>query len=318
MPSTPARSEPSALRISQRGIRGPARGVLVHGKEGGNADPFLEQLAQAVTGTLRRDHRHVDTSRRRDGAEVDVESVGKHQRLAGGQIRSDLLLVQTLLDVIRNQHHDHIGFSHRVGHGGDAQTVRLGLRAALASLVQPDDDVDAGIAKIEGMGMTLAAVTDDGHRLALERVESGVALVIDLRGHATSPVIVPAPRAALVARAHRPGFCTSPRSKSAVATALPTQFACGVVPFPATAISRSARALSFTPTVAEPRIMATGPVRTSSRMPKAFSMFSNPSMWVSGPVASISNVLGWHRRRAHRRSARSGESPTVSAISPPP
>jgi hypothetical protein len=72
--------------------------------------------------------------------------------------------------------------------------------------VQPDDDVDAGIAKIEGMGVTLTAVTDDGHRLALERVESCVALVIDLRGHATSPLFDPAPSAALVARAHRPRF----------------------------------------------------------------------------------------------------------------
>jgi hypothetical protein len=54
----------------------------MHSKQGGNTNPFLEQFAQAVTGTLRRDHRNVDTRRRSDGAEVNVESMGEHQRLA--------------------------------------------------------------------------------------------------------------------------------------------------------------------------------------------------------------------------------------------
>jgi hypothetical protein len=132
--------------------------------------------------------------------------MGEHQRFAGSKVRGNFFLVKTLLDVVGNQHHDHIGLSNRVSHGGDSQALCLSLRPALASLVQPDDDVDAGVAQIEGMSVTLTAIPDDRHRLALERVETGVALVIDLRGHATSPVIIPAPRAVSLARAHRPRF----------------------------------------------------------------------------------------------------------------
>ena len=58
---------------------------------------------------------------------------------------------------------------------GDApQPLGLRLRPALAPLVQADDDVDAGVAQVEGMGMPLAAVADDGHGLAGEAAKIGI------------------------------------------------------------------------------------------------------------------------------------------------
>src|SRR5215212_5900596 len=56
------------------------------------------------------------------------------------------------------------------------------------------------------MRVPLAAVSDDSDGLPQERLESGIALVINLRGHASSPMIVPAPRAAHFVRTHRPEF----------------------------------------------------------------------------------------------------------------
>ena len=181
--------------------------------------------------------------------------------------------------------------SHRVGHRRDAQSVGLGLRPALASLVQPDDDVDAGIAQIQGVGMTLAAVADDGHGLALERVESGIALVIDLRGHAASPVDRSSARAAIVPGPTARATVVT-RTKSAASRRSRFSSRATSCRSPATASSRSGASAVLHADRAEPRIIATGPVRTSSRMPKAFSMFSRPSIWSSGPVASISNVVG--------------------------
>ena len=48
----------------------------------------------------------------------------------------------------------------------------LGLGPALAAGVEPDDDIAAGIAQIQRVRVALAAVADDGDRLAFDRVEA--------------------------------------------------------------------------------------------------------------------------------------------------
>ena len=58
-----------------------------------HADAFGEQLAHAVAGRLGRDHGDVDVRRRRDLAEVDVEAVGEHQRLAGASCAGAMSLL---------------------------------------------------------------------------------------------------------------------------------------------------------------------------------------------------------------------------------
>jgi hypothetical protein len=46
--------------------------------------------------------------------------------------------------------------------------VALGLGDAARAGTQPDDDVDTGVLEIEGVGVTLRAVPDDGDGLAVE------------------------------------------------------------------------------------------------------------------------------------------------------
>jgi len=46
---------------------------------------------------------------RGDLAEMDIEAMGKHKRLAGLHVGCDLGLVQVGLDVVRHEHHDEIG-----------------------------------------------------------------------------------------------------------------------------------------------------------------------------------------------------------------
>ena len=54
------------------------------------------------------------------------------------------------------------------------------LAAEGGALAQRDGDVlHAGIAQVQRVGMALAAVADDGHLLALDQIDVGVAIVID-------------------------------------------------------------------------------------------------------------------------------------------
>ena len=69
-----------------------------------------------------------------DLPEVNVEAVGEHQRLARGQVRRDLALVQIALDMIGHQNHHGVG-----GLGGVRRTISTFSPAAsaLAPLLLP-------------------------------------------------------------------------------------------------------------------------------------------------------------------------------------
>ena len=136
-------------------------------------------MARALGG----DHDHVDVLRRHDVLEVDVEAVAEAQRLAGLEVRGDLRLVDLPL--------------HLVGQGDDNQRrpVHRGLDIARLEAVlgrqlevlRPrqlrHDDLDAAVAQVLAVGVSLAAVPDDRHLLALQRRDRGILLVINLCCH---------------------------------------------------------------------------------------------------------------------------------------
>src|SRR6478752_1312524 len=62
------------------------------------------------------------------------------------------------------------------------EALGLGLGLALAALGEADAHVDAGVAKVEGVGVALAAVADDGDLLALDDRQVGV-VVVEHLGH---------------------------------------------------------------------------------------------------------------------------------------
>ncbi len=115
------------------------------------------------------------------GAEVDVEAVGEHERLARGHVGRDFVVVEIGLDMIGDQDHDHVGGLGGVGGGEDLEAGGLGLGDALAAGGQADDDIDAGIAEVQGVGVALAAVADDGDGAAGEVIEVSVFFVIAFR-----------------------------------------------------------------------------------------------------------------------------------------
>ena len=149
-------------RVSQCAFQRLPGGILVDSDQGGYADAFGIQFADAVAGRLGRDHGDIDIGGRSDGAEVDVEAVGEHERLAGGHVGSDLVVIEIGLYVIGHQDHHHVGRLSGIGGGKDFESGGLGLGGALAAGAETDHYIDAGIAQIQSVGVALAAVADDG------------------------------------------------------------------------------------------------------------------------------------------------------------
>ena len=118
----------------------------MHRDQCGHAAPRLVLAADQMAGRLRGDHRHVDRSGRHDFAEVNVEPVREHQRLAWAECGGDRVFVDGTLLLIGNEHHDHIARSRGVGDGAHLEPVARRARRGWTSRPQSDDHVGATIA----------------------------------------------------------------------------------------------------------------------------------------------------------------------------
>ena len=91
------------------------------GEQGGHATSREVDRAEQVAGALGRHHADVNIGRRIDPSEMDVEAVGKHQQLAGPQVRLDLGVVDRLLGCVGHEDHDDVRVAHGVGNVGHAE-----------------------------------------------------------------------------------------------------------------------------------------------------------------------------------------------------
>jgi len=131
---------------------------------------------------------HVHVLGGADLAVVDVEAVGEEERLALGQVRGDLGVVDPLLGLVRDEDHDDVGLGRGLGHRDHPQPGPLGLGLRLGAGPQADPHVHARVAQVEGVRVPLAAVADDRHLALLQQAEVGVLLVVDLGHVRCSPV----------------------------------------------------------------------------------------------------------------------------------
>ena len=104
--------------------------------------------------------------------------MGKGQSVALHQVGGDILLVDIGLHLVVDEHHDDVGPLGGLGHGLDGETGLLGVGPVLGALPQADAHVAAGVLQVEGVGMALGAVADDGDLLAVEVAELAVFLII--------------------------------------------------------------------------------------------------------------------------------------------
>ena len=174
--------------ISQSDVLGLAGVVLLHADQRGAALALGVQAADDVAGALGGDHDDVHILGCGDGLEVDVEAVCKGQSLALGHVGCDLLVVDVGAQLIGHQHHDDVASLGSLFDFHDLEVVvggsELGsLLPVCRAFAQADDDVDAALGQVLGMGVALAAEADDSDGLAVQHTEVAVGIVIFLDGH---------------------------------------------------------------------------------------------------------------------------------------
>ena len=154
----------------------------MYGQQAGHSAAFGVGASHEVARALGRDHHDVHSFRRFDHPEVDVEAVGKEQRITGLKCRGDLCLVEVAHVLVRHEHHHYVGGRGRSTGRHDLE-ARLGCRrAAGRPFAQPDYDRHARVVEVESVGVALAAETDDGDRLVRDEPRVGVPVVVD-RSH---------------------------------------------------------------------------------------------------------------------------------------
>ena len=159
---------------------GVAARVLVDRNETRHAAAALVFRTHRMTGPFRSDHQHVEVGARLDQIEMDVEAVGEHQRCGLLHVGSKFVAIDVGLQFVGRQHHHDVG---PFGGAGDVQHLDafgFGLLGGGRTGPEGDRDVlDTAVTHVEQMGVALAAVADDGNRLAFDEIEVGIPVVID-------------------------------------------------------------------------------------------------------------------------------------------
>ena len=146
----------------------------------GTPPPRLYSERTVWPGPFGRDHQHVEIGARLDQVEMDVEAVGEHQRRAFLHVGRKFAAIDVGLQLVGRQHHHDVGPFGRAGDVHHLDSLRL--RLLDGGRVRPQRNgyvLDAAVAHVEQMRMTLAAVADDGHLLALDQIEIGVPVVVN-------------------------------------------------------------------------------------------------------------------------------------------
>ena len=178
-----------ALRPGEGSLLSRAALVLVDGDEGRDTLAFLILTADGVTGALGCNHDDVDMLRRLDRLVVDRKAVAEEQGVPGMEIGGDILLIDLGDDEVGDRHHDHIGLLDCLGCVENLEAELLGNLAALALGVKSDDDLDAALFEIEGMGVTLGTEADHGTGFSLEELQVGIFAGVDFSGHGLVVVV---------------------------------------------------------------------------------------------------------------------------------
>ena len=106
---------------------------------------------------------------RLDGAEADVEAVREHERDVGLHVGGDLGVVDLGGGLVGREVHDDVGPLGDFGDGADDEAGLAGAVGVGGVGAEADADVDAGVLEVEGVGVALRAVADDGDFLRLDQ-----------------------------------------------------------------------------------------------------------------------------------------------------
>ena len=98
---------------------------------------------------------------------MNAEAVGDAENLSGVEIRLDELVVDLSLGLIGGEHVNPVGALRGLVRGHHDHAIGPRLLGARTVRVQPDNHFVSAVAKILRLRVSLAAVAQDGDRLAL-------------------------------------------------------------------------------------------------------------------------------------------------------
>ena len=98
-----------------------------------------------MSRSFRRDHGDVHICRRNDTAEVDIETMRKHQHIAFLKVRLDVVFVEVCLLLIVDQDHDDICFFSSLRSRKHLKTLFFCLLPGSAALIQTNDHMAGGL-----------------------------------------------------------------------------------------------------------------------------------------------------------------------------
>ena len=97
-----------------------------------------------------------------------LKPCAKSRHLPARQVRRDVGVVGALLLGVGYEHHDHVGLFTGLGDGDDAKARLFGLQDRRRLQSQADAHVVAAVVKVEGVGVALGAVAENGDLLRLQ------------------------------------------------------------------------------------------------------------------------------------------------------
>ena len=136
-----------------------------------------------MPGAFRGDQRRIDSFGRKHLAEVHVEAVRAEEQVPLAQVGPDFRPEQVPLNFVGEQNVDDIGALGRLGEREGLEAVAHRQVVVRRSFTLPDNDIAAAVAEVLRLGMSLAAVAENGDRLVLQKCQIGVVVVINFRGH---------------------------------------------------------------------------------------------------------------------------------------
>ncbi len=97
-----------------------------------------------------------------------------------GQVGLDVGVVDLGRGLVGGQVHDDVGPLADLGDGADLEAGLAGALGVGGVGAKADADVNAGVLEVEGVGVALRAVADDGDFLGLDEGEVCVCVVVGL------------------------------------------------------------------------------------------------------------------------------------------